>query len=150
MDWNGIISDLEQKLSVAQAQVTKLERFLEDARELATLYGSNGASANTEPRRLIRLGDDWSRLTRAAAVRKALEEADGGPLSPSEIRTSLENHGRTGDKTKFISAQLNHMQARDEVVRRGRGEWFLKSYQPPGDPRIGDLLGIPRPEGGES
>lgn len=144
MDLRKIISDLETKVAAARAAAAELEQLeakLEVARQLDAEY--NGTATPASDERNV----DWSSLTRSKAILQALRDSPRA-LSPKEIVAELVRHGRIGDKPNYVSASLANMKKSGQVVRRGFGEWAPADREPPGDPRIGDLLGVPRPAAG--
>ncbi|HEX9774115.1 MAG TPA: hypothetical protein VGB83_00850 [Actinomycetota bacterium] len=65
---------------------------------------------------------DWSKSTRRAAILASL--AAGKPLKPAAIRDAFQAHGRSEQITNGISAMLDTMRKRGEVVSGPKG-WTL-------------------------
>lgn len=157
MNWNEIIADLEEKLAASEEQAVRLRRFLEEARVLAKMYGGATPSSRGPAQEAANSVENvdgpsrsevrkWRKLTRGAAIKRVLADAPG-PMSPAQIRDRLEAHGRQGDAPKYVSSELHHLREREEVARLGRGEWALADPTFRADERIGDLRGVPRPDG---
>lgn len=66
---------------------------------------------------------DLGGMTRREAIKRVLRVAPGIP--PRQIVERLHGLGRTNDNTHKVSNELNRMQERGEVERRGKGRWFL-------------------------
>lgn len=153
-DLDQIIQDLEQRLSESEATTEGLRRRLDAARELRAEYGGEkpAVAPGAEPPAALREKQAvrWQRMTRAQAILTLLGESDT-PLSPAQMSTELRNRGRLQEVPKYISAELTHLKGKGEVRNTGSG-WALAAQEDPGDERIGDLLGMPRPyvEGGPS
>lgn len=144
-DLAQIISDLEGKVEEARRiaeQLPSLEQRLAVARELHAEYNGGPAVTNGAAHFDV---VDWESLSRRKAILLVLQEAPG-PLSPAAIALKLREHGRTGDESNAISAALANMKKAGKVVATGFAKWTTADREPPGDPRKGDLLGIPRPD----
>jgi hypothetical protein len=128
-----------------QHELDRLQRNLEAALDLRDEY--HASSRQASPRVAVGNGNfDWASLTRNAAIRAVLQSSPK-PLMPKHISAILAEHGRAGDSPNLVSAALANMRGRGKVVRTQKG-WTSPDREPPGDERIGDLLGLSRPEGG--
>lgn len=67
---------------------------------------------------------DLSNMTRGEAVLTILQQMPG--ISPRRIVSALQDGGRTNDNAHKVSNELNRLQDRKLVERRGTGRWFLK------------------------
>ena len=137
-----IARDLEEKLAEARQiaeQIPLLEERLTVVRDLLAMYSENGGvhlPPEPEP-------EDWSDLPRRRAVLRALQESRE-PLSPSDIGRVLERHGRSGDDHNYISAALASLKKAGKVYSPAFAQWTTSDREPPGDPRITDLVAATR------
>lgn len=146
-DLERIIGDLERKVETARRiaeELPSLEQRLAVARELHAEYNGGPSPRKEEAAAKV----DWPSLSRRKAILLVLQQSPE-PMSPAAIGEELRRHGRKGDESHSISAALANMKKAGKVVATGFAQWTTADREPPGDPRKGDLLGIPRPaEGG--
>ena len=105
-----------EELPALERKLAAYDAVLSDLRE-----SSNGH--HQPPTRTDALFGDYTTMTRGEAVRAVLSRLPGS--SPEKIVHVLRGAGRTVDDTHKVSNELNRMQKRELVTRRGRGRWFL-------------------------
>lgn len=90
-----------------------------------------------------------------AAIEQLVRAGGGRPVTTTFIRETFEANGwikspEGTDRTHSIYETLRRLTKQGRLVRRGKSGYVHAEQESSGDPRKGDLLGIPRPEGGES
>ncbi len=142
------IKGLENELQELDVQRANLEDALSSLRRLLPAdpaeralrvpNSSNGAFPGT-----------------TAAIEQLIRAGGGRPVTTTSIRETFEANGwiKTPDganRTHSIYETLRRLTKQGRLIRRGKSGYVLAEQEPPGDARKGDLLGVPRPEGGES
>jgi hypothetical protein len=140
MNLREALADADRGLAEAEARLVEVERQLAQYKDLlAERAQLTGLVAQLrDERRGLQMAlarhegqpvepgppeaEDWTDLTRAQAVTRALIEA-GRPMAPAEIAEVLTARGR-GDAPKAISVSLDRLQKRGRVRHGDRGQWM--------------------------
>jgi hypothetical protein len=106
-----------------QARIEQLEVEVAGLRRLSQKYSPNGAKGSARP-------DEWVYLTRAEAVERILQMANG-PMSAKEIIGELKSHGRVGDSQNGVSGVLSRLKSGRKAHPFGkRGYWVWAENAP--------------------
>jgi hypothetical protein len=102
----GAQASLVNSLRIALDQYAKTDQWAAPAPEAAP-------KKEVDP-----VADWWATAPRTKAI----------PVGPTTLSAFLRNHGRTNDPPEAISASLNHLRHRGQVMSLGHGQWVLTGY----------------------
>ena len=138
------LKDLELQRGTLLEAIGSLRRLLPPE---ANGNGNSHASAQTQ----IAEASDFPGLTNG--ILAIIGEGKGRPVPVGTIRDTFRQRGwlitkQGQDRSKTIYETLRRLSKSGRLHKMGKRGYVLP--EPPGDPRTGDLLGIPRPAGGGS
>jgi len=141
---------IEAELQALDSKRSDLEDALHSLSRLVA-----EASGDTPLRLAAPPGDSGDFPGTTAAVLRLVRAGGGRPVSTPAIRRAFEERGwmitaAGQDRTHSIYETLRRLTRAGRLVRRGKHGYVLAEQEPPGDPRKGDLLGLPRPEMADS
>lgn len=128
---------------MAQARVEDIEARIAEIDELIRQLAAERAGLHLQRRLLLETSasDGLAGMGRTEAILKVLRMA-ARPLRPKEITEALRQAGRSDEPDNIVSATLNHLKQRGEVVSPSRGQWELSPQA------YGWRRGAGRPPGG--
>jgi hypothetical protein len=140
----GELKDLDLQRGTLLEAITSLRRLL--PAETKT-NGSGGLKVSAE----IVQAADFPGIT--DGIMGVIAEGHGRPIPVGTIREAFRQRGwlitKAGqDRSKTIYETLRRLNKSGRLRKMGKRGYVIP--EPPGDPRIGDTLGISRPGGGGS